>query len=97
MILVDYLNSNLDSIAMIGLCCDNKDLSEDTLFNYNYWTWNKHQNTLYLLKNCYRAGHILSFLESDIIEQPEETSFLVKSKNHPQNYRLNFYFGGAKL
>lgn len=98
MILSDYINANSESIAMIALVCENTDSSEDKYFQYNYWSWNKNQNTLFLLKNCYRVGHVLMFTEHDTVEKKEEdNSFLVTSNNHPKSYRLDFYLGGAKL
>ena len=90
MSLSEYLSDNLDSIAMITLSTDQKELSQ-----YNYWNWFPEKHEFHLLNDNYTIGHIIHTWGSPITIK-DNGSISVVSKYQPKNIVLTFYFGGAK-
>jgi hypothetical protein len=88
MILNEYLTQQLDNTVMVLLSIDNKEI-----FQYNYWNWISETNQLHLLNDNLSIVHII--YTTGIIEINENGSISYKSKYHPQNCIINFYFGKA--
>jgi hypothetical protein len=94
MTLDEYLVQHLDSVVMITLSTDEKEV-----FQYNHWnylmnTMNLNDREFHLLNDDYTLGHIL--YSGGVTVRENGAVVYTSSKNYkPKNVVLNFYFGGA--
>lgn len=94
MTLNEYLVQHLDSVVMITLSTDEKEV-----FQYNHWNYlmntrNMVEREFHLLNDDYTIGHILYV--GDVTVREDGAVVYVSSQNYkPKNVVLNFYFGGA--
>lgn len=94
MTLNEYLVQHLDSVVMITLSTDEKEV-----FQYNHWNYlmntiNPNDREFHLLNDNYTVGHIL--YAGTITMREDGAIVYTSSKNHkPKNVVLNFYFGGV--
>ena len=94
MTLDEYLVQRLDSVVMITLSTDEKEV-----FQYNHWNYlmnmiNVNDREFHLLNDDYTLGHILYC--GDVTVREDGAIVYTSSKNYkPKNVVLNFYFGGA--
>jgi len=94
MSLDEYLVQHLDSVVMITLSTDEKEV-----FQYNHWNYlmnmiNVNDREFHLLNDDYTLGHILYC--GDVTVREDGAIVYTSSKNYkPKNVVLNFYFGGA--
>ena len=94
MTLDEYLVQHLDSVVMITLSTDEKEV-----FQYNHWNYvmntiSVNDREFHLLNDDYTLGHILYV--GDVTVREDGAIVYTASKNYkPKNVVLNFYFGGA--
>jgi hypothetical protein len=94
MTLDEYLLQHLDSVVMITLSTDEKEV-----FQYNHWNYlmnmiNANDREFHLLNDDYTLGHILYC--GDVTVREDGAIVYTSSWNYkPKNVVLNFYFGGA--
>ena len=94
MTLNEYLVQHLDSVVMITLSTDEKEV-----FQYNHWNYlmntiNVNDREFHLLNDDYTLGHIL--YSGGVTVREDGAIVYTSSKNYkPKNVVLNFYFGGV--
>lgn len=87
MTLHEYLNQNINSVVMITLSTDEKEV-----FQYNHWNYLTNGG-FHLLNDDYTLGHILH--PGNITIRDDGAIIYTSLDYKPNKVVLNFYFGGA--